>query len=73
MLTNARGPCAQITVFPFMFWNVDPAIARRVVYVWVMVMCVGQRPPSLTPPRLRCDAGSPACTLGCWSGTPGKR
>eukprot|EP00911_Craspedida_sp_UC1_P002356 UC1_evm2s1767 len=31
-----------ITVFPFLFWNVDPALGRRVVYMWGMVMYYGQ-------------------------------
>lgn len=30
------------TMIPFWFWNVDGAVGRRVVFVWSMVMYVGQ-------------------------------
>eukprot|EP00047_Mylnosiga_fluctuans_P015628 m.48014 g.48014 ORF g.48014 m.48014 type:complete len:424 (-) comp6012_c0_seq1:76-1347(-) len=31
-----------ITFFPFMFWNIEPALGRRLVYLWAIQMYFGQ-------------------------------
>lgn len=31
-----------ITFFPFVFWNIDLALARRLVYMWCITMYLGQ-------------------------------
>jgi hypothetical protein len=31
-----------ITFFPFMFWNIDATLGRRLVYQWSTMMYVGQ-------------------------------
>lgn len=47
--------------FPFWFWNVDGAVFRRVVMIWVLVMYVGQglkdvvRWPRPPPPVIRLE------------------
>lgn len=48
--------------FPFWFWNIDGAVGRRVVMVWVMVMYVGQGlkdvirwPRPFCPPAIRLE------------------
>lgn len=30
------------TFFPFWFWNIDGAVGRRMVLVWVLIMYIGQ-------------------------------
>lgn len=30
------------TMIPFWFWNIDGYVGRRVVFVWAIVMYVGQ-------------------------------
>lgn len=48
--------------FPFWFWNVDGAVCRRVVMIWVLIMYVGQGlkdvvrwPRPSTPPVIRLE------------------
>lgn len=48
--------------FPFWFWNIDGAVGRRVVMVWVLVMYVGQGlkdvicwPRPFCPPAVRLE------------------
>jgi hypothetical protein len=31
-----------ITAFPFIFWNVDIALGRRIIILWAMTMYIGQ-------------------------------
>lgn len=31
-----------ITFFPFMFWNIDEYLARRTVFMWALIMYIGQ-------------------------------
>ncbi|XP_048585681.1 sphingosine-1-phosphate phosphatase 2 [Nematostella vectensis] len=62
-----------ITFFPFVFWNMDEYVARRLVFLWCLFMYVGQcakdviqwpRPPC--PPvisvekRFECEYGMPS-------------
>jgi len=32
--------------FPFWFWNIDGAVCRRVVYIWAIMMYIGNFPVS---------------------------
>lgn len=62
-----------ITFFPFVFWNIDEYLARSTVFMWALIMYVGQtakdviqwpRPPC--PPviqvekRFECEYGMPS-------------
>lgn len=31
-----------ITFFPFLFWNIDEYLARRIVFMWALIMYIGQ-------------------------------
>ncbi|XP_062378400.1 sphingosine-1-phosphate phosphatase 1 [Sardina pilchardus] len=40
--TELGNELFYITFFPFVIWNVDPYVSRRLIVVWVWVMYVGQ-------------------------------
>lgn len=40
--TELGNELFYITFFPFVIWNVDPLVSRRLIVVWVWVMYVGQ-------------------------------
>ncbi|CAM9777831.1 unnamed protein product [Lampetra planeri] len=40
--TELGNETFYITFFPFLFWNVDALVARRIIMVWVWVMFLGQ-------------------------------
>lgn len=40
-LTNLGDVIGYALVFPFIFWNVDGVIARKLVIIWTVIMYVG--------------------------------